>query len=61
MRQQKERDGLCLLSAVTKKIQWDSNPQRPLRLLGPGKPLHFYWQSTDLCDIMLQMPLTDDW
>ena len=33
-----ERDGFRLSSAVP-KIQWDSNPHCPLRLLGYGKPL----------------------
>ena len=40
IRQQKERDGLRLSSAVP-KIQWDTNPHCPLLLLGYGKPLPF--------------------
>ena len=40
IRQRKETDGLRLFSAVP-KIQWDSIPHCPLRLLDYGKPLPF--------------------
>ena len=41
IRQRKERDGLRLSSAMP-KIQWNSNPHCPLRLLGYGKPWPFF-------------------